>query len=796
MSNWPTMSGVWNSTRFDEEIAQELQSFLPSRMFDAHAHVYCVRHQTPPRQSGPLGTGPGIVGIDVWRKHMAQQVGDNRCRDGLFFPDPVIRPECLEDANHFLLTQLEEHPGCRGLLLVSPRQTVDAIGPLADHPQIAGFKVYHTFSRQQPTTGAAVETFLPDQVWDLCHRLGALIMLHLVRDKALADPLNQRYLRDMCQRWPNARLVLAHAGRGFRARNTIEGAASLRGLDNVWFDSSVVCESEALLPVLDHFGPRKLLWGSDFPVSQMRGRCVSIGDGFTWLDGDTRLDVGEKPTQVGLESLRALQIACERFGCSAEDLQSIFHDNAIDLLGIATPPPRDRSLYKRARSRIPGGTQLLSKRPELNAPEQWPAYFREARGCEIWDIDGRHFFDMSTGGIGSCLLGFRDPDVTRAVQRRVALGSMCSLNPPEEVELAERLCAIHPWADVARFTRGGGEAMAVAARIARATTGRSLIAVCGYHGWHDWYLATNLQGVDQLEEHLLKGLEPAGVPEQLAGTTVTFGFNRADQLEAILDQCGDQLAAVVIEPCRFRLPEPGFLETVGRRARQHGAILILDEITAGWRLCPGGAHLELGVNPDIAVFAKALGNGHPIAAVIGTSAAMQGADRSFISSTYWTESIGPVAALATIDKMQSVNVPAHIHPLAGKVAGLWQQHARAHDLPVSANDNATGLVRMAFEHDSADIMRTLYTQWMLDYGFLAGTVFYPTLAHDEEIVARYGIAIESVFRRLAGGLEAGTLLKQLRGPVACNPMDRLHHPGPDTAGGIGQTTRSENASNP
>ncbi len=220
---------------------------------------------------------------------------------------------------------------------------------------------------------------------------------------------------------------------------------------------------------------------------------------------------------VGVESMRALLTAATELGLTAEDRQDIFADNARRLLGLLPESGTlTQELYRHAKERMPGGVQLLSKRPEMLAPEQWPAYFREARGCEVWDLDGRHYYDLSTNGIGACLLGFRDPDVTAAVQRRISLGSMCTLNAPEEVELADLLCAIHPWAEQVRFARGGGEACAVAVRIARATTDRSVVAICGYHGCQDWYLAANLGESDALRGHLLPGLSPIGVPRRAA----------------------------------------------------------------------------------------------------------------------------------------------------------------------------------------------------------------------------------------------------------------------------------------
>jgi len=332
---------------------------------------------------------------------------------------------------------------------------------------------------------------------------------------------------------------------------------------------------------------------------------------------------------------------------------------------------RTQALYAHARQVIPGGTQLLSKRPEMFAPEVWPAYYREARGCEVWDLDGRHYYDMTHDGVGSCLLGYADPDVSEAVSKRIRHGSMCTLNSPEEVALADELCSIHGWAEQARFTRCGGEACAVAVRIARATTDRSVVATCGYHGWQDWYLAANLGAEDALRGHLLPGLAPLGVPRELRGTAVAFAYGDRDAFDAIVTAHGKNLAAVIMEPCRYVDPDPGYLEHIRDAAHRVGALVIFDEITIGWRLCHGGAHLCFGVLPDIAVFAKALGNGHPIGAVIGTKEAMDGAQNSFISSTYWTEGVGPTAALATLRKLKEKDVTRHVANIGALMKEVW-----------------------------------------------------------------------------------------------------------------------------
>ena len=192
-----------------------------------------------------------------------------------------------------------------------------------------------------------------------------------------------------------------------------------------------------------------------------------------------------------------------------------------------------QKLWKRAKRVIPGGNMLLSKRAEMFLPERWPAYFSKARGCRVWDLDGNEFIDMSIMGIGTNTLGYGHPEVDAVVREVIDKGNMSTLNCPEEVYLAEQLVAMHPWADMARFARSGGEANAIAIRIARAAAGKDKVAVCGYHGWHDWYLAANLGDDSSLDGHLLPGLEPKGVPRNLRGSILPFNYNDFDTLERI-----------------------------------------------------------------------------------------------------------------------------------------------------------------------------------------------------------------------------------------------------------------------
>lgn len=763
----------WMFDETDVQVAAELMRLLPENIFDAHTHLYRQEDMSLPADH-LFVIGPEVVDPDVWRKCVGEQVGAERLQGALFLPTPFAPCERIAEVNHWILKVTADMPNARTFALAAPGMKRADAEPLLAFRHFAGFKPYHTYSVSKPTFDASPEEFIPEWSWEMADEHGLAITLHLVREGAMADPGNIAYVRSHCERFRKAQLILAHAGRSFHAPNAKAGALGLQGLPNLWFDTSGICEAEPLVALLDAFGPRRLMWGSDFPVSGQRSRCVTAGNGFLWLTPEM---LTSGPTcrllPVGLEGLRAHLKAVEQIGLNAGDLQDIFGDNARRLLGLLpVEGGRTQALYQHARQRIPGGTQLLSKRPEMLAPDQWPAYFREARGCETWDLDGRHYYDFSTNGIGSCLLGFRDPDVTAAVRRRVTLGSMCSLNAPEEVELADLLCEIHPWAEQARFARCGGEACAMAVRIARATTDRSVVAVCGYSGWQDWYLAANLGDSDALRGHLLPGLYPLGVPSELRGTTLPFAMNNREQFDAIVSQHGDRLAAVIMEPCRNQDPEPGFLEYVREGLHRVGALLILDEITVGWRLHAGGAHLKLGVNPDMAVFAKALGNGHPMAAVIGTAAAMSGAHASFISSTYWTESVGPVAALAAVRKMLERQVPQYVEQIGAAVQAGWRAAAQRHDLLIEVGGYPC-LAHFKFKHVQADALRTLFTQQMLARGFLAGCGLYPTLAHTDALVQRYLEALDQVFGELSAALSQDTVAKRLHGPIAHSGFRRL-----------------------
>lgn len=431
------------------------------------------------------------------------------------------------------------------------------------------------------------------------------------------------------------------------------------------------------------------------------------------------------------------------------------------------------ALQEHAKERIPGLGQLLSKRPDLFSYGVWPGYFSKAKGVHVWDLDGNRYVDMSIGGIGANVLGYADPDVDGAVKSAIQRGSSSSLNCPEEVELADRMCELHPWAEKVRFARTGGEGMTVAVRIARTYTGRDKIAFCGYHGWHDWYLAANLESENALGEHLLAGLLPAGVPKVLAGTAFSFRYNQTEELEEIFAANRGEIAAVVMEPVRNAAPEPGFFDSVERLTAVNRAVLVVDEISAGFRMNTGGAHLTLGLQPDIAVFSKALGNGYPVAAVIGKAPVMDAAQKTFISSTCWTERVGSVAALATIEKHHKNDVGEHLMRIGRMVQEGWEDLFSKYEIKVHTG-GIPPLSHFSFEHEKAPVLKALFVQAMLQEGYLATTGFYAMFVHKEKHVKNYLEAMDQVLPFLKKAIRSGRPETFLVGQPAVSGFKRLN----------------------
>lgn len=430
-----------------------------------------------------------------------------------------------------------------------------------------------------------------------------------------------------------------------------------------------------------------------------------------------------------------------------------------------------QKLWKRAKNVIPGGNMLLSKRPEMFLPEQWPAYFSKAKGCTVWDLDGREYTDVSIMGIGTNTLGYGHPEVDQAVLNVIQNGNMSTLNAPEEVYLAEKLIELHPWADMVRFARSGGEANAIAIRIARAASGKDKVAVCGYHGWHDWYLSANLGDDESLAGHLLPGLEPKGVPANLRGTVYPFNYNDFKGLEALTEQ--HDIGVIKMEVVRNMGPQDNFLHKVRELADRKGIVLIFDECTSGFRETFGGLHKKYGVEPDMAMFGKAMGNGYAVTATIGRKAVMEAAQTSFISSTFWTERIGSAAALKTLEIMEREKSWDTITQTGLTIRDRWQKLADKYELKI----NHAGLPALTvFNFDSPNALKykTLIAQEMLEKGYLAANSVYVCTEHTESVLAGYFNELEPIFALISECENGRSVDKLLKGPVCHSGFKRLN----------------------
>ncbi len=433
---------------------------------------------------------------------------------------------------------------------------------------------------------------------------------------------------------------------------------------------------------------------------------------------------------------------------------------------------KSQKLYQRAKSMIPGGTQLLSKRPEMFLPEYWPAYYKKAKGCYVWDLDDRKYMDASYMGIGANVLGYADEDIDLAVKWAISNGSMCTLNAPEEVALAEKIIELHPWATQVRYAKTGGEALAVAVRIARAYAKKDMILFCGYHGWSDWYLAANLSEDSALDGHLIQGLEPAGVPRGLAQTAFPFRYNDINNFLELIETYKGRIAAVVLEPIRNIYPKNDFLQTVREVTKREDIVLIADEVSAGFRLNCGGAHLTLGFEPDMAVLAKALGNGYPMSVIFGKAGYMESAQSTFISSTYWTERTGLCAALAVIKKYQAEHVEKHLDKIGKMVLEGWKDAANQYGVQIKLS-GIPPLAHFEFELDSPLAYNTYFTQEMLKKGFLATNAFYASYAHKETDILEYLNAANQVFRQISEITASSDIMRHLDGPLRQTGFQRL-----------------------
>tara|TARA_B100001250_G_scaffold149451_1_gene128026 strand:+ start:23707 stop:25014 length:1308 start_codon:yes stop_codon:yes gene_type:complete len=431
-----------------------------------------------------------------------------------------------------------------------------------------------------------------------------------------------------------------------------------------------------------------------------------------------------------------------------------------------------QNLYKKAKTLIPGGTMLLSKRPEMFLPENWPSYYSKAKGCHIWDLDNKKYIDMCIMGIGTNTLGYGKSEIDNAVLDIIKKGNMSTLNCPEEVDLAEKLIEINPWADMVRFARSGGEANSIAIRIARAATGKDNVAICGYHGWHDWYLSANHNKGDDLSGHLLSGLNPNGVPNSLKNTVFPFQYNDYDELLDIVRN--KDIGVIKMEVERNFGPEDDFLIKVRDLSKKNNIVLIFDECTSGFRETFGGIHKKYNVEPDMAMYGKTLGNGYAITAVVGRKSVMEAAQSTFISSTFWTERIGPTAALKTLEIMEKIKSWEIITQIGNKVRSGWIELAESHNLDITTS-GIPSISTYSFNSKNSLAYKTLITQEMLKKGFLASTNFYACISHDDYKIDLYLNALSEVYSMISDCENNKTKINDLlEGPICHSGFGRLN----------------------
>ncbi len=404
-------------------------------------------------------------------------------------------------------------------------------------------------------------------------------------------------------------------------------------------------------------------------------------------------------------------------------------------------------LWEKSKKLIPGGNMLISKRPNLFAPRYWPTYYKKAKGCFVWDLENKKYTDMSIMGIGTNILGYGNEYVDDQVLKAIKFGNMSTLNCPEEVELAEQLIKIHPWANMVKFARSGGEANSIAVRIARAFSGKDKVIFCGYHGWHDWYIsASNKKGA--LTEHLFQDLTSKGVPTSLNGTSIPFKWNDLSDLKRIIIKNKEEIGAIKMEVTRNIKPSKEFLKGVRELCDYYKIVLIFDECTSGFRETFGGLHLKYGIDPDISIFGKALGNGYAISAVIGKEKVMNAAKDSFISSTFWTERIGNLAGLATLKEMKRINSWNLITNLGEEIQNKWKLTAKESGIDISVGV-LPAISSFKFNSKNSLEYKTFLTREFLKRNYLASNLLFVSTEHLKIDLSEYFEILKNVFEKIA-----------------------------------------------
>ena len=403
---------------------------------------------------------------------------------------------------------------------------------------------------------------------------------------------------------------------------------------------------------------------------------------------------------------------------------------------------KNQKLYNEAIKIIPNGTMLFSKKPEIYLPGKWPTYFSKAKKAFIWDLEKKKYLDMYFG-VGQNTLGYANSEVDNAVIKSNRNGNMCSLNSEQDVKLAKKLIKIHPWAGFARFAKSGGEANAISIRYARAISGKDKIAICGYHGWHDWYLAANLKSKKKLNDHHIQELKVVGVPKALKNTVYPFRMNNFNDLN-LIKKIKD-LGVIKMEVYREKKPNKKFLKEIRKYCDKKNIVLIFDECTSGFRETFGGIHKNFKVYPDLLMLGKAMGNGYPITSVLGRKKFIKKVSNCFVSSTFWTERSGAVAALKTLDIMKRDKTYSQIKRIGKKIKKIWQELSLKHNLKIKIY-GLDSIPCFQFLYKNHLAYKTFLTQEMLKNNILASTQIYVSIAHEEKYIKRYKNKLDNIFK--------------------------------------------------
>jgi glutamate-1-semialdehyde 2,1-aminomutase len=419
---------------------------------------------------------------------------------------------------------------------------------------------------------------------------------------------------------------------------------------------------------------------------------------------------------------------------------------------------RSEELLERACRTIPLGTQTFSKSPTQFPLGVSPYFIKKGRGSRVEDVDGNAYVDF-INALAAITLGYNDPDVTEAVTAMLEDGTIFSLAHPVEMEVAERIVEMVPCAEKVRFGKNGSDATAGCVRIARGFTRRDRIAVCGYHGWQDWYIGSTTRNL--------------GVPQATQDLTVRFMYNDIESLAALFRKHPGEIAGVIMEPMNAVQPKEGFLESVRELAHANGALLIFDETITGFRFSNGGAQEMLGVTPDLASFGKGLANGYPVSAVTGRADVMKLMEEVFFSFTYGGETLSLAAAGAVLDKLRREPVvetmKARGTALVEGVDALIAKHGVGHFLSTSGDPTWSFLNMKDTNGYDVWTIKTLFLQETIDRGILALGTHNMSYAHSEADVAALLDCYDAVFPILKDAIDNRKLEQMLR----CDPLKQL-----------------------